>query len=221
MRPVLRNAFALLALGLLAACGTTGGVSGPGGGVTGPGGIFSNEVTGKTAWEQQPDGRAWSQMARTAIDVDGVALTAANPSDMNAFCPSYATLDPQAKREFWVVLVSEIANAESALNPMAVKPPSPGAPQARRGLMAISVDAATRYGCANVGVAQLNDPQTNIGCGVKILAATSGRDQVVLGYTPEGWKGAARYWVDLRKPEALADMQDHLNNQTFCRRKGA
>jgi hypothetical protein len=220
MRPFLRNAFALLTLALVAACGTTGG-GGPSGGMTGPGSIFSNEVAGKTAWDQQPDGRNWTQMTRTAIDVDGAALVAANPSDMNAFCPSYPTLDPQAKREFWVVLVAEIANAESALNPAAVKPPSPGQPQARRGLMAISADAAARYGCANVGVAQLTDPQTNIGCGVKILAATSGRDQVVLGYTPGGWKGAARYWVDLRKPEMLADMQDHLNNQTFCRRKGA
>jgi hypothetical protein len=107
------------------------------------------------------------------------------------------------------------------LDPMAVKAPSPGQPQARRGLMLISADAAQRYGCANVGIAQLNDPQTNLGCGVKILAATSGRDQIVLGYTPQGWKGAARYWLDLRKPEALADLQDHLNGQTFCRRKGS
>lgn len=221
MRPLLRNAFALLTLVLAAACGTTGGVSGPGGGIAGPGGIFSNEVVGKTAWDDRPDGRAWSQIARTAIDVEGAALVASAPSDMNAFCPSYATLDPQAKREFWVVLVSEIANVESTLDPLAVKAPSPGQPQARRGLMMISADAARRYGCANIGIAQLNDPQTNLGCGVKILAATSGVDQIVLGYTPQGWKGAARYWLDLRKPEMLADLQDHLNGQSFCRRRGS
>ncbi len=212
---MLRHALAALIVTLAAGCGTTGGSGANGGG------LFSNEVSGKASWSDRPQGRDWSQMTRTALDVDGASLIAGTPSDISAFCPGYAALDPQGKREFWVVLVSEIASFESGLNPDVVKTPqtAPGQAQARRGLMQISSDAAQRYACANVGVAQLTDPQTNLGCGVKILAATSGRDQIVLGFTPDGWKGAARYWTDLRRPEALADIQDHLNQQTFCRKR--
>jgi hypothetical protein len=201
----------LLVLGLftlLAACSTTGG---------GGGGIFSNEVSGQAAWNSRSEGNAWTQMARTAIDADGASLVTMTPSDIDVFCPNYAQLDPQGKREMWVVLLSQIAQAESGLDPMAAKGANPAA--ARRGLLLISVDNAARFGCANVGAPQLNDPQTNIGCGVKILAATSGRDHVVTGYTSDGWKGAARFWLDLRKPEVLADLQESTNKQSFCRRK--
>lgn len=216
---MLRYALAALIVTFAAGCGTTGG---PGSVNGGGGGLFSNEITGKASWSDRPQGRDWTQMTRTALDADGASLIAATPADIAAFCPGYAALDPQGKREFWVVLVSEIASFESGLNPDVVKtPPStpPGSAQARRGLMQISSDAAQRYACANVGVAQLTDPQTNLGCGVKILAATSGRDQIVLGFTSDGWKGAGRYWTDLRRPEALADIQDHLNQQTFCRKR--
>jgi hypothetical protein len=214
----MRRLLAVGVLGLLAACGT---MRGPGG-IVGPGGLLSREVVGSTAWDDRPDGKTWSQMTRLAIDSDGVNLLAAVPKDIDAFCPNYASLEAQAKREFWVVLVAEIASIESGLDPNAAKmsPVSPGLPaNARRGLMQISADAARRYGCANVGAAQLNDPQTNLGCGVRILAATSGKDQVVTGYTTGGWRGAARYWSDLRKPETLADVQQRLNDQSFCRRK--
>ena len=214
MRRALSKIAASGLLLLLAACGTTGGPGASGGG------IFSNEADGRAAWDSRSEGRSWSQMTRLAIDTDGAALLAATPADIEVFCPNYANLTPQAKREVWVVLVAQIAQIESALDPMAVKnPPGPGQAQARRGLMQISVDTAQRYRCANVGPMQLNDPQTSLGCGVKILAATSGADKIVTGYTQGGWKGAARYWVDLRRPENVADLQAATNGQTFCRRK--
>jgi hypothetical protein len=65
----------------------------------------------------------------------------------------------------------------------------------------------------------LADPQTNLGCGVRILAATSAHDKIVTGFTTDGWKGAARYWLTLRKPETIADLQEHLNAQSFCKRQ--
>ncbi|MES1203721.1 MAG: lytic transglycosylase domain-containing protein [Pseudomonadota bacterium] len=208
----MRRALILGCLLLLAACGTTGGPGAPSsGGLLGD--IFSNAPKAKTAWNDRPEGDSWTQIARTAIDADGVSLIAAAPTDMDAFCPNYAKLDDAGKKEFWVATVSEIALVESGLDPAKT-----GA-QNRRGLLQITPDAAQRYGCANVGVAQLADPQTNLGCGVKILAATSARDKIVTGFTTDGWKGAARYWLNLRKPEAIADLQEHLNAQNFCRRQ--
>jgi hypothetical protein len=210
----MRRALVLGCLLMLAACGTTrapGAPGQPGEGLFG--GIFSNAPRAQTAWDARPEGDSWTQMTRTAIDADGSALLAAAPTDMDAFCPNYPKLDDAAKKEFWVATVSEIAAVESALDP------AKAGTQNRRGLLQITPDAATRYGCANVGVAQLGDPQTNLGCGVKILAATSARDKIVTGYTTDGWKGAARYWLSLRKPETIADLQDHLNRQSFCRRQ--
>lgn len=212
----MRRALILGCLLLLAACGTTPG--GPGappspGGDGFLNGIFSSAPKAKAAWDQKPEGDAWSQMTRAAIDADGASLVAAAPTDIDAFCPNYAKLDDAGKKEFWVATVAEIALVESALDP------AKAGAQGRRGLLQIAPDAAQRYGCANVGVAQLADPQTNLGCGVKVLAATSARDGIVTGFTTDGWKGAARYWVSLRKPEAIADLQEHLNAQNFCRRQ--
>lgn len=208
----MRRALILGCLLLLAACGTTGGPGAPdNGGLLGE--IFSNAPKAKTSWNDRPEGDSWTQIARTAIDADGVSLIAAAPTDMDAFCPNYAKLDDAGKKEFWVATVSEIALVESGLDP------AKAGAQNRRGLLQITPEAAQRYGCANVGVAQLADPQTNLGCGVKILAATSARDKIVTGFTTDGWKGAARYWLNLRKPEAIADLQEHLNAQSFCRRQ--
>ncbi|MGE3302771.1 MAG: transglycosylase SLT domain-containing protein [Hyphomonadaceae bacterium] len=196
----MRRAAAILLLVLLAACGGRA--------------LFPSETNGRAAWDSRPEGRAWTQMTRLALDSEGANLMAATPGDVNAFCPNYAALEPSGRREFWAMLVSEIAAAESGLDPAAVKGP-------RRGLLGISPDAARGYGCANVGVAQLNDPQTNLACGVRILAATAGRDGLVSGYTAQGWRGAGRFWTSLRRPEAIADLQQHLNDQSFCRRRTA
>jgi hypothetical protein len=205
-----------LALGLAlfaAACGTTGG-GGTGGTITGPGSIFAPEP--KTAWENLPQGREWTAAARAAIDASP-ALLATTPKDIAAFCPSYAVASAADKRDFWVVLISDVADLESGLNTAAVKT-APGAGDVRRGLLAISTDAASRYGCAASSAAELLDPAVNITCGSRILAQTSGVDGYVTGYD-SGWRGAARYWLELRKPEQLAELQSRLNAQNFCARR--
>lgn len=205
-----------LVLGLAlfaAACGTTTG--GTSGGTTGSGSIFAPQP--KTAWDDQPQGKEWTAVARAAIDA-APALIAVMPKDIAAFCPSYAAASASDKRDFWVVLLSDIAFVESGLNSAAVKT-APGAPNdVRRGLLAISTDAATRFGCGATSATDLLDPSANITCAGRILAQTSGTDGYVTGYS-SGWRGASRYWLELRKPDGIAEVQSRLNAQSFCARR--
>jgi len=208
--------FVALALVVLAAaCATTGGSPGTGGGS-----IFQPEP--RTAWEAQPQSRDWTAAARAAIDASP-ALAAIVPKDIAAYCPSYAAAQPADRRDFWVVMLSDIAFIESALNPAAVKaaPTAPGGPgDVRRGLFAISTDAAKRYGCTAVTSTDLLDPAANITCAARILAQTSGADGYVAGYS-DGWRGASRYWLELRKPDGIAELQSRLNAQGFCPRRSS
>ncbi len=199
----------LLLLLVLAACagGRMGGAGAP-----------------RTAWSDHAQARAWTEATRAALDAEGAPLLQGAYADIGAFCPRYAEAEPAVKRDFWVVIVSEIAALESALEPARVSPGSVAA-GSRRGLLQISSGAAERYACEANGVALLEAP-VNLACGVKILAATSARDGVVTGWGGDGWRGAARYWEALRKPEALARIQARANAQAFCaperrRRPGA
>jgi hypothetical protein len=209
----------ILSLALLAAaCGTTtGGPSGANGGI---GSVFQGQP--RTVWDNQPQGRDWTATARAAID-QSPALAASIPKDIAAYCPSYAQAQPTDKRDFWVVVLSDIAFIESSFNPANVKtaPTAPGGPgDVRRGLFGISTDAARRYGCAATTATDLLDPAANITCAARILAQTSGVDGYVAGYN-EGWRGASRYWLELRKPDGIAELQSRLNGQSFCPRRSS
>ena len=207
----------VLSLALLAAaCGTTTG--GPNGATRGEGSIFQNQP--RTVWDNQPQGRDWTEAARAAID-QSPALAAGVPKDIAAYCPSYAQAQPTDRRDFWVVMLSDIAFIESSLNPAAVRAAAAGgAGDVRRGLFAISTDAAKRYGCAATSATDLLDPTANITCAARILAQTSGVDGYVAGYA-EGWRGASRYWLELRKPDGIAELQSRLNGQSFCPRRSS
>jgi hypothetical protein len=200
----------VLAAAACAATTTTTGV-GP---LIGPGGLFAPQP--KTAWEKAPQGRDWTEAARAAIDTAGPALVAATPKDIAAYCPRYGAADPATRRDFWVVMLSQIAQIESGLDPAKAAAGAAGG----RGLLQISSDAARRYGCAIASDQDLLDPAKNIACGAKILASTSGQDGYVAGYN-EGWRGASRYWLELRKPDGVADLQNVLNAQSFCARSSS
>ena len=202
---MLRRVAIISALLALAACATT--MTGPSGGS-----IFTPQP--RAAWDSAPQGREWTAAARAAIDSAGPALVTGTPKDIAAYCPNYAALDPTTRRDFWVVALSQIAQLESGLDP------ARASADGRRGLLQISGDAARRYGCAAASDAQLLDPAQNIACGAKIMAQTSGVDTYVAGYS-EGWRGASRYWVELRKPENVADLQSLLNAQSFCARRSS
>jgi hypothetical protein len=207
----MRRLIALCVLLMTAACGTTttGGTSS--GGVT-PGGTILAPMP-VAAWDANPSGKEWTVAARASIEA-APALIASVPKDISVFCPAYATAQPEAKRDFWVVLMSAVGQVESGLNPTASKTVAGG--EIRRGLFAISTAAATRYGCTATTAEQLADPMASIACAARILSATSGADSYVTGYDG-GWRGAGKYWLEIRKPDGIATLQEKTNMQAFCR----
>lgn len=202
-------AAALLAL---AACETTGGGSGP----TRPSGYPS------AAWEVRPEGRAWTTIANQAIDTLAPQLVSVVPTDIDAFCPGYRATNAVGRRAFYVSLLAELSRYESNFDPSVRYTESfsdnSGQRVISRGLLQISQESANGYGCAITNAEQLHDPETNIRCGVRILARWVARDGVVSGYDAGAWRGASRYWSPFRDRNKLVDLQAALNAQPFCAR---
>jgi hypothetical protein len=118
-------------------------------------------------------------------------------------------LQADEREKMWVQLISSMAKYESDLNPIsAFTEKFKGADKklvVSRGLLQISKGSANLYGCHITKEAQLEDPETNIRCGVRILSALVPKYHAIHGRQTENanllrnpWKGAARYWSVLR-----------------------
>jgi hypothetical protein len=214
LRPRARAA-AASALLLLAACATT----------TTGGGVSSAPIFGypSVAWEIRPEGRQWTTIAHTSIDTLAPALTTVTPTDIDAFCPGYPAASPANRRAFYVALLAEIARLESNFDPSVTAAgtttDASGRRVVSRGLLQLSPESASGYGCAVAQAQQLHDPATNIQCGVRILERLIARDQVVAGYASGSWRGASRYWTVFRDRNKLADLQAVTNAQPYCKRR--
>lgn len=110
----------------------------------------------------------------------------------------------------WVGILSAMAKYESGFDPNQDYKEDmidvDGTPVISRGLLQISKTSANSYGCAIGKAAELHDPETNIRCGVRILAKwipndgfiSSSKMIVKDGKQKKQWLGGARYWAVLR-----------------------
>jgi hypothetical protein len=160
-------------------------------------------------WDQRPDAAAWTASAVSAIDSERAVLLARTPTDIDAFCPGFRNADESARRAFYVALLSQLAVAESTLDPGAQG-------GAARGLLQITPETARAYGCTATSSAALLEPTANLACGVKILARLIEKDGVISGYE-NGWKGAARTWTPFRQGAKLVDLQGVGRRYAYCR----
>lgn len=217
-----RFAAAILAL-LISACAsgpTSPGASGPSSGPSAP--LFGYPAAG---WDERPEGRQWTTLAHQAIDTLAPQLVSVVPADIDAFCPGYRNASPANRRAFYVALLAEVARYESNFDPSVRYTESfkdsQGRPVVSRGLLQISQESANGYGCAIATADQLQDPATNIQCGVRILDRWIRQDQLVTGYVSGSWRGASRYWAVLRDRNKLVDMQAALNARPHCARRNS
>ena len=186
-------------------------------------------------WASVPEGADWTDITAKAVDELGSGLIASSPSDVSRFCPQYETLDDEAKRAFWVSLVSAMARPESNFNPAVsfneydnCKYPGckddfttrDGRKVVSRGLLQMSQESANgykRFGCeiAIEDEETLHDPETNLRCGVVILARWVSADgQIAKDASP--YRGGARYWSVLRRPGKIAGIQNFTANTSYC-----
>lgn len=154
-------------------------------------------------WEDaSKDGREWTAYAIDAINRYGRDLLKTVPEDIKEFCPPYANFDSHSRQDFWVKLLSAIAAAESRYKPNVTYTESfndrAGHAVVSRGLLQISMESANGYGCGIDTPSDLDDPQTNIECGIRIMNRWVAADSVISDSDKDGWYGPARYWSTLR-----------------------
>lgn len=144
----------------------------------------------KAAWPNVE----WTRILVAALDDLGPALMSSYPEGV---CGD--------RRQFYVMLFSEMVRYESSFNPRAsyteAFPDSKGNPQVSRGLLQLSFDDAKNNGkgCDFKTVEDVYDVRLNLRCGVRILNRWVERDgTVAAGSSKADAKGGARYWSVLR-----------------------
>lgn len=175
----------------------------------------------KAFWDSKPEGKEWTQFTVDALGKYGQGLlNLSNPSDANAYCPKFKSLNIEQKTQVWVTLISAMAKRESNFKPETSYKEgfndSKGNPVISRGLLQISKESANQsaYGCKIVNESELHDPKTNINCGILILSKWVPQDNAI------GTKklGGARYWSVLRDTSETS--QAYIRSQTkslsFC-----
>lgn len=178
------------------------------------------------AWDAEPDGARWTAFAHAAVEQHGQSLLQTIPTDIEQFCPGFASRGEKDRQAFWVFLMSSLAKFESSYNPATSFDETTvdtgmvtrdGAPIISRGLLQISRESANGYGCGIADPQQLHDPETNIVCGVRIFNRWIERDGVISGKEGKRWRGLARYFSPFRSAKKLASMQADASRQPYCR----
>lgn len=153
------------------------------------------------AWSSHADGEVWTELAETAVQE--TTLTAMIPEDADKFCPRYDSLVQSDRIQFWVGLLSAMAEHESDFDPMiqyteSLIQDSNGHDVVSRGLLQLSLESArqTRYGCTIERDEDLHEPAVNLDCSAQILNTWVSRDGSIAG-TANSRLGGARYWSTL------------------------
>jgi hypothetical protein len=174
------------------------------------------------AWDHLPEGRAWTDHTRAAIDELAPTLPTLVPDDIATYCPRYPDLDLPARRTFWIALLAALARHESSHDPATQFqesfPDAAGRPVVSRGLLQLSRESAGGYGCRIRDEQELHDPATNLRCGVRILARWIERDRVIADRVDGRWRGAARYWSPFRRAAARDSIARDTAALPDCRR---
>ena len=175
------------------------------------------------AWSKVNLDGSWTRTTEIAVATS--SLPSLEPKDIGKFCPTYKRLPRKKRVQFWVGLLSAMAEFESNFNPKAAaKGPSKGRFGRRginRGLLQISIESANQpgYSCDIKKSKHLHDPAIHLPCAVKILSTWVTADHVIASYKGDKkTRGGGRYWAVLREKNGrLPAISNFTKNLSFCR----
>lgn len=140
-------------------------------------------------------------------------------NDVTSFCPRYNSLSDHEQIQFWVYLMSSLAQLESAFKPEAKYTEnfvdSSGKKVVSRGLLQLSYESAKLYGCPISSGNDLHDPHINLDCGARIMVRWLKKDKVITGKSGKTWLGIARYWSPFR--HSPAKIRSWTKTIPFCK----
>lgn len=165
--------------------------------------------TGGWKWNSE-----WDKFVELALPPE--MLSRQVPRDVRRFCPKFYEMKEEDKRAFWAYFFQALAGAEAGLKPttrvrhtepeVAVKDAVSGRAVRSEGLLQLTYEDHTRYGCdfdwdtdktlkADDPAKTILQPKNNLECGVKILD-----HQIVEQRKP--LLSASGYWSTLRPGNA-------------------
>lgn len=175
-------------------------------------------------WEgQHRDGVLWTTHTLRQLEKIQKNFLETIPTDLNIFCPNYASLNREQRKYFWTFLISMMTRFESNFDPNASYEEgfddSGGAPVVSRGLLQISFESSKSYDCGFTSAEQIHDPYKNLTCGLNILKKWIPADRSIAGYANNSWRGGARYWSTLRAAdkESYNTIVEQSRELSLCR----
>lgn len=160
-------------------------------------------ITYKATWPE----KEWTAILDQALTDLGADLLAANPKDLASYCPPAG-----ARKQCYIGIISSLAKFESNYKPASSYQESfkdsKGNYVISRGLLQISQESANGYGCGIRDAKELHDVETNLRCGIRIMARWIIRDGVVAGGKTSAWLGMSRYWSPFRDAAKTKAIQD-------------
>lgn len=178
------------------------------------------------AWAKRPQAADWNHMTVKALAELGQDLLATNLTDAGEFCPKYNSLPKVERAKVWLTIIAAISLFESSFKPASFFIErflnSAHTNVISRGLLQISSESANNYGCGITKEADLEDPETNLRCGVRILNRLVSTDHRLHGNTLNRannetiWHGAARYWSVLRGKRKDATIRANTRAMSQC-----
>ena len=174
----------------------------------------------QVAWSHLPEGNAWTVITQEAIETYGQSLMSIVPDDIEDFCPRYLDLTRGQKGDFWVHLISKLAYYESDYNTDEMYtenfPDRNGIPVISRGLLQLSKESANGYGCHINNPLELNIPQINLACAVRIMNHWVPRDGIIVKKIGQNWRGVARYWSPFRNNKKRQEIKLYTSSLRMC-----
>lgn len=175
----------------------------------------------RARWETKArDGVAWSKHVFDVLPTLAPNLLNKVPSDIRDFCPAYPSLSAADRKNFWVYLVSSMAELESNHNPDSTYTEAfydnAGRRVVSRGLLQISIESGNAYGCAFKTESELHDPLRNLDCGLRIMNKWIGADGMIKGLSGTKYLGASRYWSVLRRDPNLGKIEGWNKALRMC-----